>query len=609
MPAPVLRVVRKPRTRRTLIAASQPITDPQNVFRTNLGWVVNPHDWQTEAWDMLDLVGELRYYVGWRSASCSRVRLVASDINPETGLPTGGTENQRVNDIVTSIAGGTLGQAQLIKRAVQCLTVPGEVWIAIIITASGERWLALTREEIHRNGRAVEIDLPEGGRHELNMPGTDSLMRVWNPRPRLAQEADSPVRACLDSLREIVRTTRTIAQAGKSRLSGNGVLFVPQEMSMPAFNPVAVNQNSGQLEGVMQGTPAVQKLIEQLWQVANTAVDDEDSMANFLPVIASVPGEQVKNVAHIRFDNTITDLAIKIRSDAVSRLAMGLDVAPERLLGLGDSTNHWSSYQIADEDVQLHINPVMETICQALSDQVFRAVLERDGIDPEKYVMWYDASQLTIDPDKTDNATAAFDRGAINAEAYREFLGLGDDTGHDFNTIEGWQVWAQQMVSAHPELLSTYAPLLGPISEAFPEISATYTPPAAIEAPPEQQQQPTAEPGTENNPPPQAEQPAARVHNDVYMALVDLHVNRALELAGKRRRTHSDHGRLRDVPMHETHRYMPPVRETDIPKLINGWDASLEDEVLARLHIDGDELRVAVRRVVRAELTAQMVDA
>jgi len=598
-----LRIVRRPR-RRPLVAASQPIADPQQVFRSTLWAGSGTSSWQDDAWDMLDAVGELRYYVGWRAASCSRVRLVASDVNPDTGMPTGSTDNPRVNDIVGAIAGGPLGQAQVVKRLTECLTVPGEVWLAIITTTDGvQRWLVLTREEIRRNGRGVEVELPDGTKHSLNPP-TDSLIRIWNPRPRRATEPDSPVRACLDSLHEIVRTTKTISNASKSRLIGNGVVFVPQEMTLPPVNvPVA----AGGTPPVTEGTPAVQQLQELLWQVANTAYDDEDSMAALIPMFATVPGDQVKNVQHLKFENTVTDLAIKIRNDAIARLAMGLDVSPERLLGLGQTTNHWSMWGIGDEDVQLHITPVMETICAAINTEVLKVVFERENIDPAKYVMWYDAGELTADPDKTDNAAAAFTAGAITAEAYRDYLGLDADSGYDYTTLEGWQTWAQDHVSTHPELLPTLAPLLGPISEAYPELSATYSPPTppVIEAVPPAPAAPQSEPATENIAPPP---PGARA-DQVQMAIVDLMVGRALELAGKRRRTRADHARLRDIPIHETHRFMPPVAEADIPKLIDGWDAALEADVLARLGIDADDLKTQVRRAVRRELTTQVVDA
>lgn len=564
-------------------------------------------NWQNDAWDMLDLVGELRYYVGWRASSCSRVRLFASDIDPDTGLPTKSqTENERVREVVKAIAGGPLGQAQLIKRAVECLTVPGETWVAILSRPEGEVWLSLTREEITSKGKTVVVELPTGEKHEF-VPGTDQIFRVWNPKPRRAKEADSPVRATLDPLREIVRTTKTISNASKSRLIGNGVVFVPQEMSLPTTSSVTPT-TPGQpplpppLPGDLTGNSAIQQLQELLYQVAMTAYDDENSMAALIPMFAGVPGEQVKNVSHLKFDNSVTEIAIKTRNDAIARLAMGLDVTPERLLGLGSNTNHWSAWQIGDDDVRLHIAPAMETICQAITDRVLRPFLEAEGIDPSAFTLWYDPSELTADPDLTDEATAAFDRGAITAEAYRDFLGLGD-TGYDFSKLSGWQQWAQDRISQKPELVSTLAPLVSVLDEAI-EVQ----PAPAIEQAPDDEPEDEEERDAEQEPGTEGDEPDSTASASAERAVISVMVGRALELAGKRRRTRADHDRLRGVPAHETHRYMGPVRDADIPRLIKGWDESMEDDVLARLNIDSDRVRAAVRAAVREELTRQVVD-
>ena len=589
MTAPHLRVVRRAKgtsSRRSLTAASQLLDDPGSSFKNR--FTSSRSDWQDDAWDMLDAVGELRYYVAWRSNSCSRVRLIASELDPGTGLPTGECDNARVVEIVKAVAGGTLGQAQMLKRAVESLTVSGELWVVIVAEGDGtETWLALTRDEIKTKGRTVEVIRPDGTVHEV-VPGRDTMFRVWNPRPRKASEADSPVRAAMDSLREIVRTTKTISNASKSRLIGNGVVFVPHEMSLPATSTVS---NSPYESDAVTGTPAVQQLQELLFQVAQTAYDDEDSMAALIPMFAAVPGEQVKNVSHLKFDNSITDIAIKTRNDAIARLAMGLDVSPERLLGLGATSNHWSAWAIGDEDVRLHIVPPVELVCNALTDQVLRQVLEREGIDSTRYTVWYDASALTADPDLTDEATNAFDRGVITADAYREFLGLGD-TGYDFTTMEGWQQWARDRVSVDPTLIKTLAPLIDELEDIKPE------PPPQLPPPP---QQPPVEQDTEHEP--QTEQQTA------HRAVVDLMVGRALELAGKRRRTRVDYERLRDVPMHQTHRYMDAVPTDAISDLIRGWDTALDDEVLSRLGLKYDDLRAAVRCRVQTELTRPVVDA
>lgn len=548
---------------------------------------------------MLDAVGELRYYVAWRSNSCSRVKLVASELG-EDGMPTGECENARVNEIVKAIAGGPLGQGQLLKRAVECLTVPGELWMAILNDGVRDLWLVLTKDEIKRNGNSIQVTLPDGVKYDV-IPGSDTVFRVWNPHPRRAHDADSPVRATMDSLNEIIRTTKTISNASKSRLIGNGVVFVPHEMSLPAANsPIT----EGGLGGSLTGTPAVQQLQELLFQVAQTAYDDEDSMAALIPMFAGVPGDQVKNVSHLKFDNSVTDIAIKTRNDAIARLAMGLDVSPERLLGLGKNSNHWTAWSIGEEDVKLHIVPPVEVVCFALTEQILAPMLEREGIDPAQYVVWHDASALTADPDLSSAATNAFDRGVITADAYREFLRLGD-TGYDLSTLDGWQEWAKDRVSVDPNLLPSLLPLLDPLQgvvEATPPPQDAL-PPATDPAPPVAEN-PNQEPAD----PPVDTEVVAATRSLAELAVVEVMVGRALELAGKRRRTRADYERLRDVPMHETHRFMQAVTEDAIPDLIRGWDAALEEDTLARLNLDTDYIRSAVKAAVRRELTRQVVE-
>jgi len=576
--------------------------------------------WQTEAWEMLDLVGELRYYVSWRASACSRVRLIASELDDQ-GRPTGECDNDEVNAIVTSIAGNQLGQSQLIKRIVECLTIPGETWIAIIFPPDAPPWgvwLALTRDEFQRrttSGRAI-VELPDGSHYELTPD--DTMFRVWLPHPRRAKEANSPVRSALDALREIVRTTRKIRNADNSRLIGNGVVFVPQEMSLPAVqSPVSADKPDGSVG--MSGTPAVKELQEMLFDVAKASYEDEDSFAAMIPIFASVPGEMVDKVQHLTFDATLTDMALKTRADAVHRLAMSLEVSPERLLGMGRSTNHWSAWQIGDNDIQIHIAPMMETICQGLTAQVFRKMLIAKGIDETKYLVWYDTGQLTDDPNKTDNATAAFDRGAITAEAYRDFLNLGD-SGYDFSTIEGWRIWATDKVSKNPELLVQLMPLLDGSVQAleFPVMieveegpksnsesgggAADSSPTNEGNSPDTEDKGPGYDQGTRGT-------KDGVDSNHAGQVVIELMVSRALELAGKRRRTRVNYERLREVPLHETHRFMGPVRGEDVDKLIRGWDSALEQDTLALVGLDCEQVRAEVIRQVRAQLTAEVINA
>lgn len=584
-----IRISRRPRgSARSLTAASQRIDDPGKTFKSTFGG--SREDWQNDAWKMLDKVGELRYYVSWRSAACSRCRFVASEIDEETGKPTGSTDQKRVNEIVRQIAGGYLGQAQLIKRMTGFLTLPGEGFIVMAVRNGMQEWYTVARSEIKNKGRTVEIDLPDGTKH-LYDKNVDVLFRIWNPHPHKAVDADSPVRSTLDSLNEIVRTTQTIANASKSRLIGNGVVFVPQEMSLNTQTPPTAAAAPG--EPVNPATPAQEKTVQALqdliYQVATTAYTDQDSMAALVPIFASVPGEWAKNVSHIKFDNSVSEVAIKTRNDAIARLAMGLDVAPERLLGLGSNTNHWTAWAIGDDDVRVHVAPILETIVAAFTRELLLPVLIAEGIpNPEKYTLWFDSADLTADPDLTDEATAAFDRGAITADAYREFLGLGD-SGYDLSTIEGWKELAKDKVSADVTLMQSLLPLLD-----LPDTIEISAPPApVIDAAPDDEPNADEEPDTENDEPDP---------DKAANAVVEIMTTRALELAGKRRRTRSDHARLRTLPMHETHTAMTPVNQETADRLISGWDEILSDVTLKQLGIDPNRVRREVTNLARLSL-------
>lgn len=637
MAASSLRVVRRPKgsqPRRALTAASSPVTDPQKQLKTTLVGA-GRNDWQREAWEMSEEVGELSYYISWRSNSCSRTTLIASDIDPETGLPTGGLEQDengnvsaeaaRVLEYVRAIADGPLGQAALIKRAIECLTIIGEVYIAVLVRAINDpltgsaqavvKWYAVTGDEITRKtGEQAEIELPDGTKHDFNK-SLDSLVRVWVPRPRKAREATSPVRACLDPLREIVRTSKKIRHAAKSRMMNNGVLLLPEEMSLPAAQ-APIPEDMADIPGlempVVSGVPAADQLSTQLYQASQASMDDEDAQTSFIPQLVTAKGEHIKDVKHITFASDVTEVEIKTRIDSITRLAMGLDVSPERLLGMSKG-NHWSAWQIGDSDVQLHIKPPMDLFCNALYSDILAGLLRKDGIDPTKYLLTFDASGLTADPDLTDEATQAKDRGALRNEAYLRAMGLPEDGGYDLETIEGAQQFAREAVAAHPELLSepVYQLLLGGELESI-EWPQPPPPPAIGDGraqPGEDQDDGEQEPDTED----EADEDQARLRGGAEFVLAErLLVSRALDLAGKRRFSTGDRAlkeRLRGRAPHEYHRVMGPVRETDIPKLIQGYDVGLEDEVISSLGVDTDLLRSAVRREVIRRLTAQVIDA
>lgn len=588
-------------------------------------------DWQADAWRYLELVGELQYVISWRAWSASRCRLVASAMD-EQGAPMGDIPEddpnaQKVRDIVNSIGGGVSGQAKLIQRAAYLLSVVGECWIGMIVrdaareeTIDGlalpvdisrpgyqlEQWYVFGKEQITSTPSGVILKLPDGSKHEFHQD-VDALFRVWAEHPMDPSKPVSPIWSNRKVLNGIVQADATIQAANNSRLVGNGLLFVPQEMSLPqqvAPASVPVGQTDTHDPVPFFEPNSAQALQDLLFDVASTAKRDPASQAAMLPIIAAVPGEMIKNVNWIRPGSDIPETTLKIQEADVRRLAMGLDVAPERLFGMSEG-NHWSAWAIDENDIKVHVAPLVQIITDALTQEILREKLADEGLDPDQYIVWYDTTALSQDPDKTDEARDAFDRGAITAAALRQHLGFDDEDGYDYSTAEGWVQMAIDKFAANPAngaqlipILEAAAAKLG-LDIAPPEPVAPALPAGTEEQPEdgnteEQPPEPTSAP----TPEPAPVQAAA-------MTIARLCVNRALELANKRRRTRADAALYRDMPIELAHTVLPPIRNGEAADLIKGWDTGVVDEDLSALGLCPESFRSMVEGVAQlAQVTA-----
>jgi hypothetical protein len=597
---------RKPRT---VTAAVQPVRDPAKAFRTTLGRKDGKDGaWSPRTWEMYELCGELRYICTWLSSATSRCRLVASEIDEETGRPTGHTDNEDVNGIVRDIAGGPGGQAQLLKRTTVFLTVPGECWVAVIVRRNGrngvvEEWHLLDRSEIKtKAGGQITLVLADGAEHEYD-PDRDVLFRIWNAHPRNSQEADSPTRSALPTLMEIVQTTATIRHASKSRLIGGKILFVPSEMSLPktqgAPKAASVDPDAPTLpppapEPVDASATDLQDL---LFDVAEAASKDPDSAAAHLPIVASVAGEWTDKVKLVDLHSDINKEQLAIREAAIRRLALAMDIPAEQLLGLADM-NHWNAWAMKEDAVATHIAPLLETIADAVTTALLRPIIERLNeeenlnLDPDKFVVWYDTTPLTQDPDRREEARDANDRGALTNRALLIHSGFNpDEDGYDLESADGWRQLARDKAAQNPELIPTLAPLLG---VQLPELQ-----PAAGTAPARRE----IEPAREQEPPAPADEDDIAASAEPARAVATLLLTRALELAGKRRATRNDLTALGDLPAWQVHTRMPPAAADDVPRLIAGWDAGLTAEIARSVGADPHRLRALVADRAQLALT------
>ena len=94
---------------------------------------------------------------------------------------------------------------------------------------------------------------------------------MWEPDPEHAVDADSPVRASLDLLEELLLLNAAVKAIARSRLTGRGILLVPKGVRFPT--------RPGQGEGEGEDD-----LIELLMMIAETAIREPESAAATVPI-------------------------------------------------------------------------------------------------------------------------------------------------------------------------------------------------------------------------------------------------------------------------------------------------------------------------------------
>lgn len=381
--------------------------------------------WQLRAYDMYHQVPEVRFAATWIGNAMSGARLYAGT-RDDDGSVIQAPPGHRAAEIVDQIAGGADGQGNLLTAFGKHLTIPGEGWIVVrpnsevlspYAPEDGHDWRVLSVREVKQQaGKLVaeidgeDIPIEEGDPERLDTEGAVAL-RVWEPDPERAIEADSPVRSSLELLEELLLLNAAVKAIARSRLTGRGLLLIPKGTRFPT---------SGAADG------AEDDLLEVFMTIAETAIRDPESAAATVPIILEVPAEAISDFKHLSFESTFDELALKLREEAVRRFAVGLEIPAEILLGLGD-VNHWGAWALTSEAIRLGIEPKLRTLCHALTQQWLRPLLEAEGVkDWHRWLVWYDTSPLRVRTNRSETALQAHDRGVISDDALRRETGFDD---------------------------------------------------------------------------------------------------------------------------------------------------------------------------------------
>jgi hypothetical protein len=391
-----------------LTAAAAPVTSP----RTEL--IRNTDAWQEEAWAYHDTLGEFRYAVDWEAKMLSRVRLYAAKLEPGQDEPVRQEAGTAV-DLLTSMAGGVAGQANIMDGLGTQLSVPGEGYVIVESIDGVEQWSVRSTDEVRvARGRYEVLDetaVNNGMNWRPLAPDSLRPLRVWRPNKRYHHIADSPARAARSTMRELELVNRHIVAQYLSRLASAGVVVFPDEITFPVREEFADAPD-----------PFMAEWIEN----AKAAISEPGTASGIVPMPIRVPGEHVDKIRHIDFTLKIDEKIIEKRESAIKRLATQLNIPQEVLLGMG-TLNHWNAWAADETSLKVNIAPDAELICQALTTGYLQPRLKASGVDDfARWVVWYDMSELTLRPDHSDDAVLLYDRLEINGAALRRETGFNE---------------------------------------------------------------------------------------------------------------------------------------------------------------------------------------
>jgi hypothetical protein len=395
-------------------------------------------------------------------------------------------------------------------------------------------------------------------------------------------------------LREIDLLTKHIHATAQSRLAGAGLLAIPSEAVFPSGQ--GPQQSQGLDPDDEDITAPEDTFVETLIEAMTVPLTDRGSAASVVPLVVKVPGEQVDKIKHISFATPFDDRVLDLLNGAIRRLALGLDIPPEILTGTS-AMNHWGAWQVAEEAITLHIEPLSETIVNALTIGYLRPALEAEGLNPDEAVVWYDTSDLRTRPDRSASAVEAYDRVEISAEAMLREMGLGADSMP--SEEEKKERILLQMARSLPALAPYVLEELGYLSASDIVIDQDAPAPRGD----------IAEPDTspERSEP---DQPSGTVVASALAAACDIIVRRALERAGSRLRSAAGKkmsGGAAAIPCADPsalHCDIDATEHADLATLLDGaW--TIVPEIAERYKVDAVALEQTLDAYTRALMAAQ----
>lgn len=344
-------------------------------FDDAIGTQITATSWADSVlWQYWRIVGELHFATTFLARQVARVRW-----NVEVN-------GQRLSDDKADeyIADLTMprGSRNVAEALALNFQVPGRMWYLHQPT-TGWEVVATTHPDVKKRVETADV-----------------VVFGINQDPENPKNADSPVKANMLTIQELALLQQQQRAQARNRLAQRGMLFYPNDVDF-----------EGDFETDFKKS-------------VTAPIEDEGSSASVVPHIIGFPSDFIEKWRAMIPDYPY-DEQLPAKIEAVTRrLALGLDMPPEALLGIGNA-NHWSMWAIQESTYRAHTEPLAEKVGFVLAKAAIK---------------FFDEAVVRITPDPTPllarvgsvtDALEMFDRGIVNAEFVRDRAGAQDDDAPD----------------------------------------------------------------------------------------------------------------------------------------------------------------------------------
>jgi hypothetical protein len=391
-------------------------------------------EWHPEAWALYRTVGEVTASLDYRASVISKVRIFAAVLPEETdaepipvaaGAEPSESDGETVpalispalanlaDDITDRLNGGQ-GVAALLSKISLNFDVPGECHVVGEPIDGEEEWRAYSDEELVTKNGVLRVIDDEGTKDGRPVDPNATIFRIWRPDPQKSWLSISSLRPIIEegTFTQLMLLGKAQRSLSLSRFT-NGIGLLRSGLDFPPPTPDGA--------GIEDDAPTKGGFQADLIAVASAAIETDGSPAAAAPYILEVDDPE-RDFKWITTPRTEDEKASEKYDMLLGRIANALPLPREMVLGLGESTNHWSAALIERSGFRAYIEPTVLAICHALTVGFFRPMLLGAGVpmeDVKRLVLWFDPEDALAPEDRVDTATKGVELGAIGEAAWR----------------------------------------------------------------------------------------------------------------------------------------------------------------------------------------------